>query len=241
MPEPTPALDQDVAPDPAPALDVPDRAAPAPARRRRLPDLRAGLERVMPRPVAALAELLIVAALALGLAEGVQAAAIKPFRIPSGSMEPTLDIGQRVLVNRLVYDLHAPRRGDIVVFHPPTSLTCAVTTAPDQACPQGDGHESSTYFIKRVVGLPGDRLSVKDGHPVINGREMTDEPFITPCADGSDCELPTSIVVPPHTVFVMGDNRGNSDDSRFWGPVPDSWVIGQAFLTYWPLNRIGGA
>ncbi len=204
-----------------------------------LPSVRHRLERLMPRPVAAAVELLLICALALGLAEGVQAAVVKPFKIPSASMEPTLAIGQRILVNRLVYRLHAPHRGDIIVFHPPTSLQCAVPTAVTEPCPQGNGKEATTYFVKRVVALPGERLSILDGHPVINGHEISNEPYIAPCGDAQGCNLSTSIVIPRGDVFVMGDNRGNSDDSRFWGPVPDSWIIGQAFFTYWPLNRLG--
>jgi signal peptidase I len=95
------------------------------------------------------------------------------------------------------------------------------------------------YFIKRVVGLPGERLSIRNGHPVINGREIANEPYTLPCVDDQGCNLPTPIVIPRGDVFVMGDNRGNSDDSRFWGPVPDSWIVGQAFFTYWPPDRVG--
>jgi signal peptidase I len=194
--------------------------------------------RLHPR-VAAAIELVVVVALALGIAEGVQAAVVKPFRIPSGSMEPTLKIGQRVLVNRLVYDFHPPRRGEVVVFHPPTSLTCAVAVGASEPCPRGDGHPSSTYFVKRVIGLPGDRISIRDGHPVINGRELTDEPYITPCVEAQECNMPQTITIPPGHYFMMGDNRGNSDDSRFWGPIPASWIVGEVFFTYWPPDRIG--
>ncbi len=189
--------------------------------------------------VAAAIELVVVVALALGIAEGVQAAVVKPFRIPSGSMEPTLKIGQRVLVNRLVYDFHPPRRGEVVVFHPPTSLTCAVAVGPSEPCPRGDGHPSSTYFVKRVIGLPGDRISIRGGHPVIDGHELTDEPYITPCVEAQECNMPQTITIPPGHYFMMGDNRGNSDDSRFWGPIPASWIVGEVFFTYWPPDRIG--
>ncbi len=216
---------------------------PTPAGRRRWLrwiEVRAQLERFMPRPLATIAELLVIGALALALAEGVQAAVVKPFRIPSGSMEPTLAIGQRVLVNRVVYRLHPPQRDDIVVFHPPTSLTCGVPVQPGQPCPQSNGDESSsTYFVKRVVGLPGESLSVENGHPVINGRVIANEPFTLPCGAQPACDLPKPIVIPKGDVFVMGDNRGDSDDSRFWGPVPESWIVGEAFFTYWPPDRIG--
>jgi signal peptidase I len=193
----------------------------------------------MPPRVAWAIELLVVVAIALGLAEGVQAAIVKPFRIPSGSMEPTLKIGQRVLVDRLVYDFQSPHRGEVVVFHPPSQLTCAVPVGAQEACPQSVKTHASDYFVKRVIGLPGDRLSIREGHPVINGHELTHEPYIASCGGVPECNMPKTIVIPPGHYFMMGDNRGNSDDSRFWGPIPKSWMVGEVFFTYWPINRIG--
>jgi signal peptidase I len=194
--------------------------------------------RLHPR-VAAVLELALIVVLALAIAEGVQAAVVKPFKIPSGSMEPTLRVGQRVLVNRLVFDFGSPHRGDVVVFHPPSNLTCAVSVGAGEPCPQGDGHPSGTYFVKRIMGMPGDRISIREGHPVINGRELTDEPYITPCGEAAECNMPQTITIPPGHYFMMGDNRGNSDDSRFWGPIPESWMVGEVFFTYWPPDRIG--
>jgi signal peptidase I len=185
-------------------------------------------------------EIIATIALALVLAESVQAAVVKPFVIPSQSMEPTLLPGQRVLVNRLAYDFGGlPQRGDIVVFHPPSSLTCAANVPATEPCPRGVGSHASDYFVKRVIGLPGDRLSIKDGHPVINGKELTDEPYITHCTDSTSCEMPHAIVIPRGEYYMLGDNRGDSDDSRYWGPVPLSWIIGEVFATYWPIDRIG--
>lgn len=198
------------------------------------------MRRALPPRFAGLIELAVILVLALALAEGVQAAVVKPFRIPSGSMEPTLKIGQRVLVNRLIYDFHAPHRGDVIVFHPPSELTCAVPIDPAEPCPRGSTHPSSVYFVKRVIGLPGDRISIRDGHPVIDGRELTNEPYITPCGEAQECNLPQTITVPRGHYFMMGDNRGDSDDSRFWGPIPASWIVGEVFFTYWPVDRIGG-
>ncbi len=94
-------------------------------------------------------------------------------------------------------------------------------------------------FIKRVVAGPGDTIAVKGGHVIRNGK-LQKEPFTAPCDGGSGCDLPTAITVPPGHWFMMGDNRGQSDDSRFWGPIPKKWIIGDAFATYWPLKRIGG-
>src|SRR6478672_1529917 len=114
-------------------------------------------------------DLVFTIALALGLAFAVQALAVKPYRIPSGSMEPTLDIGQRVLVNRLSHRLGAdPNVGDIVTFHPPQGADelpprCGATPADGQPCPLPTPGESNQTFIKRVVGLAGDRITVRDG------------------------------------------------------------------------------
>ncbi len=187
--------------------------------------------------------MLVIVALALGLALGIQAWIVKPYQIPSESMEPTLDVGQRVLVNRFLYHFTDPSIGDIIVFHPPagadSGTICGAPHPPTQACPQPTKSESSQNFIKRIVAGPGDTLSVRDGHPVVNGVEKTDEPYANPCGGGGACNLPKPIVVPPGDYFMMGDNRGASDDSRFWGPVPRSWIIGKAFATYWPPDRIG--
>ncbi len=192
----------------------------------------------------ALVELVIIVALAIGLALVIQAYVVKPYQIPSGSMEPTLDVGQRVLVNRFIYHLHDPTIGDIVVFHPPAGATdggpeCGVEHTSREPCPQGTPGASSANFIKRIVAGPGDTLSVRHGHPVVNGVEAKDEPYIQPCPQKDSCNLPKTITVPPGDYFMMGDHRGDSDDSRFWGPVPSDWIIGEAFFTYWPPDRIG--
>jgi signal peptidase I len=194
--------------------------------------------------------------MAIGLAIVIQAFVVKPYQIPSQSMEPTLDVGQRVLVNRVNYHFSDPDRGDIVVFHPPTGAESgtqcgaessdrgATDSDPEtydpstQACPLPTPAESDTNFIKRVVALPGDRLRVEDGHPVING-EVQEEDFVRPCKNANSCNLRDEITIPPDHYFMMGDNRGSSDDSRFWGPVPRDWIIGQAFFTYWPPDRVG--
>ncbi len=169
---------------------------------------------------------------------------MKPYQIPSQSMEPTLDVGQRVLVNRFLYHFTDPSIGDIVVFHPPAGADsgdaiCGTPHSQQEACPRPTKEESNQNFIKRIVAGPGDTLSVKDGHPVVNGVEKTNEPYIRPCGAAIACNLPKAIKIPPGYYFMMGDNRGASDDSRFWGPVPRSWIIGKAFATYWPPDRIG--
>jgi len=187
--------------------------------------------------------LAVIVALALGLALAIQAWIVKPYQIPSESMEPTLDVGQRVLVNRFIYDFHDPHIGDVVVFHPPAGADngteCGAPHGPEEACDKPTAKESDQNFIKRIVAGPGDKLSIKNGHPVVNGVEKTDEPYIIPCGSAGACNLPKTITIPPGMYFMMGDNRGASDDSRFWGPVPKEWIIGEAFATYWPPDRIG--
>jgi signal peptidase I len=188
-----------------------------------------------------LIELVTIVAVALGLALAIQAFVVKPFRIPSESMVPTLAVGQRVLVDRITSHFSEPGRGDIVVFKPPQGADddqCGVQHPPDEACPKPTAQRSQTNFIKRVVGLPGDHLKVLAGRVYINGKELN-EPYIKPSATCEICNLPRQITVPPGHFFMMGDNRGESDDSRTWGPIPKKWIIGKAFFTYWPPRRIG--
>ena len=108
-----------------------------------------------------------------------------------------------------------------------------------QACDLPTPSQSTQTFIKRVVGGPGDRLSIVDGHVIRNGVNEKDS-YIRPCAEKDPkCNFPKPIRIPAGHWFMMGDNRGESDDSRFWGPVPRKWIIGGAFATYWPPKRIG--
>jgi signal peptidase I len=199
-------------------------------------------------PLRSLGELVITVAVAVALALLIQAFVVKPYRIPSGSMIPTLKVGQRVLTNRLI---NHPSVGDVVVFHPPrgADLGNGVCGNPNQ----GGGHpapcgtptpqESSQTFIKRVVAGPGDRISIVDDHLIRNGVRESDGYIAarnsSACVGGVVSNFRQTITVPPGDYFMMGDNRECSDDSRFWGPVPDKWVIGVAFFTYWPPDRIG--
>lgn len=191
-----------------------------------------------------LVELVVIVAVALGLALGIQAFLVKPYRIPSLSMYPTLHEGQRVLVNRLGNNFGDPRIGDVTVFHPPSGATsdegpkCAAQHPAGTACLRATRDKADVNFIKRIVAGPGDRLAVRDGRVVLNGKRQR-EPFAQPCGGGDGCDLPKPITIPAKHYFMMGDNRGESDDSRFWGPVPRDWIIGNAFGTYWPPKRIG--
>jgi signal peptidase I len=199
-----------------------------------------------------LIELIAIIAIAVLLALGIQAFIVKPYRIPSGSMEPTLIKGQRVLVDRLGMDFDKPHVGEIAVFHPPEGAEqeqCGPVAglAPKfggAACDNTNPVKASVNFIKRIVAAPGDTIYIKEGHVYRKAAGASKfvrehDPYINPCGGGAECNFLTPIKIPAGHWFMMGDNRGKSDDSRFWGPVPTSWIIGDAFATYWPPDRIG--
>jgi signal peptidase I len=198
--------------------------------------------------VSSAVELVVIVATALGLALAIQAFIVKPYRIPSGSMLPTLHINQRVLVNRIGTYFSSPSVGDIFVFHPPKNYDQGCADQNEGQSPAGQDSKkpcgvpqsqvSSETFIKRVVGVPGDKISIRNGHVIRNGVPEKDS-YIAPCAGAGACDFPGTITIPVNDYYMMGDNRGASDDSRFWGPVRKSWIIGHAFFTYWPPDRIG--
>jgi signal peptidase I len=201
--------------------------------------------------VGSIVELVVIVVVALALALALEAFVVKPYKIPSGSMEPTLEVGQRVLVNRLQMDFGKPHVGEIAVFHPPADAEqqqCGTTPHPvtvgGAACAQPFPKQASVTFIKRIVAGPGDEIYVRAGHVFRKAAGKSQfvaekDPYIKPCGSSLECNFPTAIKIPPGHWFMMGDNRGDSDDSRFWGPVPTGWIIGEAIATYWPLNRIG--
>lgn len=142
---------------------------------------------------------------------------VEAFWIPSASMVPTLKYGDRVLVNKFIYRFTEPQRGDIIVFK----------------SVEGDGQD----LIKRVVGVPGDEIAVRGGTLFVNG-EPQKEPYVNKKYPDKSFYAPTT--VPKDHVFAMGDNRANSQDSRVFGPVPEKNIEGEAFLRFWPPDRIGG-
>jgi signal peptidase I len=157
------------------------------------------------------------------------------YRVPSGAMLPTLKVGQLVTVDNAVMRARPPRLGEIVVASPPSGMSA---NPPRCGAPgEGVGHRRmcavptasplAEMLIKRVVGLPGDRLSLRNGHIVRNGSPEPDG-YITPCRPAGlpECNFPQSVVVPAGEYFVLGDNRGASDDSRFWGPIKRGWITG---------------
>jgi len=201
-----------------------------------------------PKPLARSAvELVLIIAIALGLALAIQAFVVKPYEIPSASMLPTLHLGQRILVDRVGTHFSDPSVGDIYVFHPPLVETCANPReglsgdgqGASRACDVVQTKEwTSQTYVKRVVGLPGDRLSIRAGHVYRDGRREKDS-YTVPCDGSGECNFPGTITIPRGDYYMMGDNRPDSLDSRFWGPVPKAWLIGKAFFTYWPPDRLG--
>lgn len=153
--------------------------------------------------------------IAIILATVIRVFLFQPFYIPSGSMEPTLMPGDRIIVNKLVYRYSEPERGDVVVFKYPLD-------------PEKD-------YIKRIVAVSGERIEVVDGRLFIN-YELVSEHYLPPGLIYNDFG---PAEVPAGTYFVMGDNRNNSQDSRIWGPLPRDNFVGKAVIIFWPLNRIG--
>ncbi len=143
---------------------------------------------------------------------------VQAFFIPSLSMFPTLDKDDRVLVNKLSYDLHEVNRGDVIVF--------------ERLANQGGDIKD---LIKRVIALPGERIEARDGLVYVNDA-LIDEPYLAPGVTTTNLDVQT---VPPGHVFVMGDNRGDSRDSRFFGPLPEDLIIGRAFVKVWPVTDLG--
>ncbi len=169
---------------------------------------------------------MIVGAILLALV--VKLFLLQAFYIPSLSMYPTLHEGDRVLVNKLSYRLHGVNRGDVIVFERPASETSS--TIPD--------------LIKRVVALSGESVVIKEGSVFVDGARL-DENYlpdgtVTSSANAPNkCSEQAPCVVPSGQVWVMGDNRGDSKDSRYFGPIDKSSIVGRAFITVWPLGRFG--
>jgi signal peptidase I len=167
-------------------------------------------------------ENLQILAIALVLALLIRAFIAEPRFIPSDSMAPTLQIGDRLVVEKVSYWLQPPASGDIIVFDPPPQL-------------QADGYARDQAFIKRIIGVPGQIIRVANGIVYRNGQPLNEAYIAAPPA----YSLPP-VEVPADQYFVMGDNRNNSNDSHRWGFLPRQNIIGRAVFRFYPFDRLGG-
>jgi signal peptidase I len=177
-------------------------------------------------------ELVGVVVFALVAAFLLRTFVISVYSIPSGSMEPTLQVGDRIVVDKLSYHLHGVDRGNIIVFSTPPKEDCAGAPVAD--------------LVKRVIGLPGETISLSGGEVLIDGRLLA-EPWLPASEQGRTYPGPSpdafalhhAFKVPSGDVYVMGDNRTLSCDSRYWGPIKESTIVGKVDLRIWPLSRLG--
>jgi signal peptidase I len=179
-----------------------------------------------------LREGVIVVVVAVLVAVLLRAFVVQTFYIPSGSMEPTLQIGDRILVDKLSYHLHGVDRGDIVVFSRPPAENCGGPEVND--------------LVKRVIGLPGDILSLSSNHDVVVDGKSLNEAWLPSMEQGNSFPGPAGNAfnlahpyrVPANNYFVMGDNRTDSCDSRYWGPITKSLIVGKVDVRVWPISSL---
>jgi signal peptidase I len=175
-------------------------------------------EKTSKKPSSKLRSNMLLVAVVMVFAIIVHTFLIASFFIPSGSMLPTLKINDHILVSKVSLQIMGVKRGDIVVFNRTPS----------------DKDTSANILVKRVIGLPGETISAKNGVVYIDGKKLT-ESYLPPNDTTSNFPLTH---IPANDYFMMGDNRGNSYDSRFFGTVPKPYFIGQVILTYFPINHI---
>jgi signal peptidase I len=186
-----------------------------------------------------LAEIPLVVGLAVLIVVILRAVLVQPYYIPSASMVPQLRVNDKILVSRLSYRLHGIHRGDLVVFSEPPGVH--ITGGAHSGLLQDVGKDlglvpRSDVLVKRVIGLPGDTVEGHDGHIYVNGRLLL-EPYLPPSQIAVTPDFPLAHV-PKGDLWVMGDNRQNSYDSKFFGPIKESSVLGRAFIRIWPLDKI---
>jgi signal peptidase I len=179
----------------------------------------------------ALREAAVIVLVAVVAAVLLRAFVVQTFYIPSGSMEPTLQIGDRIVVNKLSYEFHGVDRGDIVVFSRPPTEDCGGPQVND--------------LVKRVIGLPGETISLSGGFVYIDGRRLdeawlpaSEQGITTPGPNGTPYSLVHPFHIPTGDFFVMGDNRADSCDSRWWGPISGSLIVGKVELRVWPFSAL---
>jgi signal peptidase I len=165
---------------------------------------------------------------------------LQQYRLPSESMEPTYDVGSRVMVGRDGFPFGGAGRGDVIVTYAPgggtgpfddVGDTCGAPQPPGASCARPAPNHSNVKFIKRIVAVGGDRVKILGGRAIVNGKAL-DEPYARLDDSCEACNLPREITVPPGHVFTLGDNRGNSVDSRTHGPTPEDWIVGKVLFKY---------
>jgi signal peptidase I len=178
-----------------------------------------------------LRETAVVVVVALVAAILLRTFVVQTFFIPSGSMDPTLKVGDRILVDKLAYHLHGVDRGNIVVFKRPANEDCGGLPVAD--------------LVKRVIGLPGDTVSLRRGDVLIDGKQLHEswlpasrQNVTYPGPAGQPYDLAKPYVVPANHYFMMGDNRKDSCDSRYWGPISRSLIVGKVDLRVWPITSL---
>lgn len=188
----------------------------------------------------AFTEIPLLLLLAVVIAFVVKTFVAQAFYIPSGSMIPQLDVGDRIVVSKVAYQLHDPRRGDVVVFDCPPRASCP--PSPGGILPVrilrgifeavGLRQPSTEEYVKRVIGLPGDQVQGARGRVYVNGRELV-EPYLPTATVTADFG---PVRVPDDSFWVMGDNRSQSADSRVFGPITESSIVGRAIVRAWPIG-----
>ena len=166
---------------------------------------------------------------------------VRGYTATGSSMLPTISAGETVVVDPDAYAKAAPKVGDIVVFYPPADAAtqppaCGARHLARQVCPAPGSQKSSELLIRRIVAGPGDTIKIIDGHVIRNDAPESGE-RIKPCRAADECDFPAAVRVPADDYFMLGDNRGSSDDSRFWGPVPQAWIVGKVVGIVGPVAQ----
>jgi signal peptidase I len=187
-------------------------------------------EEMKPKRYRWLVEGAMIIAVAIVVAVLLRTFVVGTYSIPSGSMEPTLNVNDRILVDKLAYHFHSVHTGDVVVFTTPKDEHCAGPPVND--------------LVKRVIGLAGQTITLSDGQVYIDSKLLTQswlpaavQHQTYPIQNGSPYGLSKPYRVPANEVFVMGDNRTESCDSRYWGPIKTSTIVGKVDIRFWPLSR----
>lgn len=186
-------------------------------------------------------DIIEVIVFAVGIFFFVYLLIMRPHRIKGQSMSPNFPDKEYLLTEKVTYYLHNPKRGDVVVFSPPPESNAISQVSCNDLSHVVNPAEVTDEYIKRVIGLPGDHVMVKEGHVYINGNLLKESYLADTLVTNAGsflCEG-QEYTVPEGTYFVMGDNRPNSSDSRYWGPITKKEMTGRAWVIYWPLNLIG--